>query len=99
QALARTLDLRQQLSAIRGDSEEGEVRWIEAFRQSYAFHVTPLDVSEPLQKLFSDPPRSWIFTSATLAVGDRFEHFTNALGLVEPDTLQLGSPFDYEHNA
>ena len=99
QALDRTESLRAQLALIRSDAAVGEVRWIESFRASYALHLTPLDVSAPLSKLFSTPPRSWIFTSATLAVGDRFEHFTQALGLAEPETLLLGSPFDYEHNA
>ncbi len=99
QTLERTENVRAQLALIRSEAAIGEVRWIESFRSSYGLHLTPLDVSEPLAKLFSDPPRSWVFTSATLAVGERFEHFTQALGLVEPDTLLLGSPFDYEHNA
>jgi ATP-dependent DNA helicase DinG len=31
----------------------------------------------------SDHPRAWIFTSATLAVGRDFGHFTRELGLDE----------------
>ncbi|MCA1798839.1 MAG: ATP-dependent DNA helicase [Xanthomonadaceae bacterium] len=103
QALDRTVALRGAIREVREHVADPEsapsVRWIETFRSGYALHVTPLDVSGPLAKLFSDPPRSWVFTSATLAVGERFDHFSQALGLAEPDTLQLGSPFDYEHNA
>jgi ATP-dependent DNA helicase DinG len=99
QCLERAVTLKSDLALVRGESELGEVRWIEAFRNSFALHRTPLDVSGPLSQLFSEPQRSWIFTSATLAVGERFDHFTGALGLAEPELLQLGSPFDYEHNA
>jgi ATP-dependent DNA helicase DinG len=40
-----------------------------------------------------------VFTSATLAVGENFEHFCHRAGLQEPQTLRLDSPFDYVHNA
>jgi ATP-dependent DNA helicase DinG len=35
-------------------------------------------------------------TSATLKVGDSFEHFKRRVGLEEPDELALGSPFDFK---
>jgi ATP-dependent DNA helicase DinG len=40
----------------------------------------------------------WIFTSATLAVGENFSHFNTRLGLESPRTQLLGSPFDYQNN-
>jgi ATP-dependent DNA helicase DinG len=40
-----------------------------------------------------------VFTSATLAVGDDFSHFTAQLGLQDAATLQLDSPFDYPNHA
>jgi len=42
---------------------------------------------------------SWIFTSATLAVGGDFSHFRSQLGLEDAQELQVDSPFDYRHNA
>ena len=42
---------------------------------------------------------AWIFTSATLSVAGRFEHFARQLGLDEPVTLSLESPFDYARQA
>jgi ATP-dependent DNA helicase DinG len=38
-------------------------------------------------------------TSATLAVGQSFEHFNQRMGLDNATTLQLDSPFDYWRNA
>ena len=42
---------------------------------------------------------SWIFSSATLAVGDDFTAFARDLGLETPHTLKVGSSFDYAHQA
>jgi ATP-dependent DNA helicase DinG len=46
-----------------------------------------------------DYPGAWIFTSATLAVGERFEHFTDRLGVDVFSTLKLESPFDFSNHA
>jgi ATP-dependent DNA helicase DinG len=42
---------------------------------------------------------AWVFTSATLAMGDRFDAFTEPLGLTSARTLQVPSPFDYAYQA
>jgi ATP-dependent DNA helicase DinG len=39
---------------------------------------------------------AWIFTSATLSVGEDFAHFTSRLGLGDAETLAIPSPFDFE---
>jgi ATP-dependent DNA helicase DinG len=44
-------------------------------------------------------PSAWIFTSATLAVGESFDHFAGRLGLGDPVTMRLDSPFDFARNA
>ncbi len=95
----RARTLRTDLGILRGDTDAGDVRWIETFGQGFALHRTPLDISGPLAQLFTEPPRAWVFTSATLAVGERFDHFLGQTGLAEPETLQLGSPFDFENHA
>lgn len=102
QCLERVRGLQASMHELLDADTEGardDVRWIETFGHGFALHRTPLDVSQPLSKLFAAPGRAWVFTSATLAIGERFEHFTGALGLGAPQTLQLGSPFDYENNA
>ncbi len=44
--------------------------------------------------------QSWVFTSATLAVGGDFSHFIARLGLADRcDSLAIDSPFDYARQA
>jgi ATP-dependent DNA helicase DinG len=61
--------------------------------------VTPLDVAPQFRKHMGRQSAAWIFTSATLSVGSAFDHFAERMGLDEPRTLRLDSPFDYAHNA
>src|SRR5256885_15194124 len=46
-----------------------------------------------------DHPRAWVFTSATLAVGDDFGHFTRELGVPEAQTRRWESPFRFAEQA
>jgi len=87
--------LTQVCDAIERDA----VHWYELSAHGFAFHATPLDLSQPLRELRAQSHASWIFTSATLSVAGRFEHFARQLGLDEPATLSLDSPFDYARQA
>ena len=90
------------LERLRSLLEEpsGEtIPWFETQRQSFRLNLTPLNVAPAFTKALEGLPGAWIFTSATLAVGASFDHFASRLGLEEARTLQLESPFDYEHNA
>ena len=42
---------------------------------------------------------AWIFTSATLSLGEEFGHFTGRLGLNDTPTLRIDSPFDHERQS
>ncbi|HWA38654.1 MAG TPA: ATP-dependent DNA helicase [Burkholderiales bacterium] len=77
--------------------EEGAeaVRWIEVLAHALHLHVTPLSSADSFRKQMSDHPRAWIFTSATLAVGRDFSHFTRELGLDDARAVQWASPFDF----
>jgi ATP-dependent DNA helicase DinG len=90
------------LERLRSLLEEpsGEtIPWFETQRQSFRLNLTPLNVAPAFTKALEGLPGAWIFTSATLAVGANFSHFALRLGLEKARTLQLESPFDYEHNA
>ncbi|MGD8341376.1 MAG: ATP-dependent DNA helicase [Gammaproteobacteria bacterium] len=83
---------------LKGDLEEG-LKWFDASEQSFAAHFTPFDVGRLLAERFADQGGSWVFTSASLAVGEEFSHFNDRLG-IEPDIeAALPSPFDYENQA
>ncbi|MGH8174426.1 MAG: ATP-dependent DNA helicase [Rhodanobacteraceae bacterium] len=75
------------------------VHWYELTSHGFAFHATPLDLSQPLRELRAQSHAAWIFTSATLSVAGRFEHFARQLGLEDPVALSLESPFDYARQA
>ena len=75
------------------------VHWYELSPHGFAFHATPLDLAPPLRELRAQSQAAWIHTSATLAVGGRFDHFARQLGLDDPVTLRLDSPFDYTRQA
>lgn len=87
--------LSMRLARIDTPPEADEVRWYERSAHGFALHATPLDLATPLGALREASQAAWIHTSATLSVAGKFEHFTRQLGLLEPRTLALDSPFDY----
>ncbi|MBK1643952.1 helicase [Thiocapsa imhoffii] len=81
-------------------AEAGEVvRWFETQGRGFALHETPLEVSAPFRAQMSRAHTAWIFTSATLAVGECFDHFAQQLGIEEAHTARWDSPFDYPRQA
>jgi ATP-dependent DNA helicase DinG len=91
----RAEELLIQLRAWEKLDDPETVRWIDVSGHNVQLHRTPLSVAELFTKQREDTPRSWIFTSATLGVGDDFSHFQNLLGLQEADCARWDSPFNY----
>ncbi len=99
-ACARRAGAALQTLARMGESEAAsEVRWVEVFQHAVQLHVTPLSSAELFRKQMADHPRAWIFTSATLAVGEDFGHFTRELGVPDAQTRRWSSPFDFQQQA
>ena len=95
----RTGAARAILARMRENEGGEEVRWVEALAHTALLHVTPLSSGELFRKQMADHPRSWIFTSATLAVGEDFNHFKRELGLDEAEARRWSSPFDFARQA
>ena len=76
-----------------------DVRWYEHYPRGFALYATPLDLAVPMRGLRERTQAAWIHTSATLSVAGNFEHFARQLGLDQPRTLSLESPFDYARQA
>ncbi len=95
----RAGDLARALGEWQKLTDDGYVRWAEAFTQSLQLNATPLDVAEIFRKQMGGHPRAWIFTSATLAVQGKFHHYCAELGLGEPESACWQSPFDYGSQA
>jgi ATP-dependent DNA helicase DinG len=60
--------------------------------------LTPLEIAESFHGHMQRHNAAWVFTSATLAVGDEFQHFTRRLGIHHATTRRWESPFDFQHN-
>ncbi len=78
---------------------ENAVQWYETFTRSFTLVSTPLDIADQFKKQMEGMPCAWVFTSATLAVDNHFSHFSERMGIVDADELQLDSPFDYWHHS
>ncbi len=76
-----------------------DVLWYELTPRAFRCQRTPLDVSGPLRQHREQSRAAWVFTSATLAVGGRFDHLAVRLGLDDPPTLLQPSPFDWPQQA
>lgn len=98
--LARCEGLGRQIDGLVSPEQGSDViRWFETHPQSLRLNSTPLDVADVFRLQMQRHPAAWIFTSATLAVGDSFEHFQRQLGLNDALTCKWDSPFDYSNQA
>src|ERR1019366_1944364 len=101
----RAIELGARLAAwnAKGDAKNGtpdgaqeRVLWVEAFSSSLQLHRTPLSIAPIFNKQREGVPRAWIFTSATLAVKDAFNHYASQMGLSDQPARTWPSPFDYQ---
>jgi len=92
------LGAAERLAILCNDDAWDGLRWIEITPRSLRLNLTPLDVSEKLKGLIDNGFQSWIFTSATLAVGEDFSHFGSRMGLQGVTGLSFPSPFALEQN-
>ncbi len=95
----RAGEARALLGRLLAEDQPERVRWVEVGAHSVQLHATPLSSAELFQRQMQDSPRAWIFTSATLAVGDDFSHFKRELGIDDCAARTWPSPFDYERQA
>ncbi len=108
-ALERTLQLRERWMHILDDGAQAEgagadpaateVRWVEALPRGGSLNATPIELSAGFRRMRATYPGAWVFTSATLAAGGDFGHYTRELGLEDAATECLGSPFNYPQQA
>ena len=83
----------------QAESEDTGVHWYELTARGFRLSRTPLDVAGPLSQHRERSHAAWVFTSATLAIGGRFDHYATKLGLHDPRTLLAPSPFDWPRQA
>jgi ATP-dependent DNA helicase DinG len=87
--------LLKELQAPQND----HIHWFETSQKGFILHSTPLEISATFRSHLERFDAAWVFTSATLAVGQDFSHFSNRLGLSDAQSACWDSPFDYAQNA
>jgi ATP-dependent DNA helicase DinG len=95
QLIERAGDLVLSLERIAAVDDMEGVRALEVTQRGFSLSLLPFDISARFQALLQSRRAAWIFTSATLSLGEDFSHFTGRLGLSECPTLKIESPFDY----
>jgi ATP-dependent DNA helicase DinG len=113
-ARALALSLAQIIDDVpeRGDTDtdaEGDAdvaairvagaRTVSTHPRGFALRLLPYEIASRFQAQLTQAGNAWIFTSATLAVGDDFSHFASRLGLERAATLRFDSPFDFPRQA
>ncbi len=100
----RASQFAQRVASFSSKCALESVRWVDIGTQLRLVE-SPLDIAKAVQtRLLPDaqaaqPPKAWIFTSATLGDDAQLRWFTEPCGLTTAETLQVGSPFDYGRQA
>ncbi len=95
----RAAELAMSLARIDELDIHDGARTLEVTARGVTVSVMPFDISQRFCALLAARRAAWIFTSATLSLGDEFGHFTGRLGLKEAGTLRIDSPFDHERQS
>ena len=90
--------LLERLQLLSSDDAWDGLRWLDVNPRSLRLYLTPLDVSRTLSGLFNAAGQAWVFTSATLAVGDDFSHFASRMGLSGVPGVRFPSPYAIERH-
>ena len=91
----RVVNILSKYEIMANVEQNGMSFWYETTRRHVVLHLTPLSVADKFSDYIKASNAGWVFTSATLAVNDGFEHFSEQLGLAQATTLLVDSPFDY----
>ncbi|HEV7447509.1 MAG TPA: ATP-dependent DNA helicase, partial [Steroidobacteraceae bacterium] len=95
----RVADLAASLERICAVDELEGARAVETSQRGFALSLMPFDISARFQGMLRARRCAWVFTSATLSLGEDFSHFTGRLGLADTPTLKIDSPFNYERQS
>jgi ATP-dependent DNA helicase DinG len=95
----RVADLATSLERICAIDELEGARAVETSQRGFALSLMPFDISARFQAMLHARRCAWVFTSATLSLGEDFSHFTGRLGLADIPTLKIDSPFNYERQS
>ncbi len=71
----RAVKLLSQYNVMANVDVDGMSFWYETTPRHVVLHLTPLSVADKFSAYIKESGAGWIFTSATLAVDNSFDHF------------------------
>ena len=95
----RCQSLGLKFEAMTGECPLDHIHWFETYKRSVTLNLTPLNVANIFKQNMLAQKSAWVFTSATLAVGGDFAHFSRRLGIEDAKSVCWDSPFDYKAQA
>jgi ATP-dependent DNA helicase DinG len=95
----RAAVLANSLAALRELPDDEGLRWVDTNASGMLLQFTPFEIAQRLREYVEARPCAWVFTSATLAIGDDFSHFAARVGMPDARTVHIDSPFDYADQA
>ncbi len=91
----RAESVSEQLHDLLEDQSGKWIRWYETHRKTFTLSRSPLDIANEFKAFMHKHKATWIFTSATLSVAERFDHFVTHLGLGDIQSQHWESPFEF----
>ncbi|MBF0785158.1 ATP-dependent DNA helicase [Muribacter muris] len=91
----RLAEIKVKLKKLSDTTTVGYCYWYETNGRAFGLHITPLTVADKFGEQLNIQKIGWVFTSATLEVGGKFDHFCQRLGIMNAEQMVLQSPFDY----
>ena len=99
-AARKLQEQRTLLDRLMSTTDPGTVVWLGRERdRSATLHSAPLEVGTLLWEELLSRKRTVVATSATLSAGGSMDFAARRLGFDQPETVRLGSPFDYRRAA
>src|SRR5271154_5673835 len=95
----RAAELRRDLEFLLESEEKSYVYWYERRGRGVFLAATPIDVSQILREQLFERFDTVILTSATLAVGGKFDYLKQRLGVLPASEAILPQEFDYPSQA
>jgi ATP-dependent DNA helicase DinG len=95
----RAAEVRRELEFLLESNEKGYVYWFERRGKGVFLAATPIDVSEILREKLFDQFDTVVLTSATLAVGARFDYLKQRLGVQPSKEVVLPQEFNFHEQA
>ena len=95
----RAAELRRELGFLLESDEKSYVYWFERRGKGIFLVATPIDVSEIMRERLFEQFDTIVLTSATLAVGGRFDYAKHRLGISAAQEKVLPQEFDYANQA